>query len=121
MSNVCCAEVGDTWFRHACGKNAKFERDGKHYCGTHDPVAIRARRDKKNAQYDAEYNQRREVEKAKAAALAEQKRRADCFDDLLAALQLSVEAMDGSNDSSLFGRAYKAAHLAIFKATGVKP
>lgn len=40
MSNTCCKDVvGPTWsnWPHKCGKTAKFEVDGKFYCGIHNP------------------------------------------------------------------------------------
>jgi uncharacterized Zn finger protein (UPF0148 family) len=39
--NKCCESIreGVAWPRyHACGRSAKVERDGKWYCGIHDPV-----------------------------------------------------------------------------------
>lgn len=37
---------------YVCGKPAKIERDGKWYCGIHDPVRV----DTKRAERDAEVN-----------------------------------------------------------------
>ena len=70
-----------------CWASAKVIRDGKPYCGRHDPLKVKAQREKRNA----EWNARREAEKAARAKAeaerAERERRAACFDDLLMALE----------------------------------
>jgi hypothetical protein len=48
---------------------------------------VKARRAKSNADYQAKLASERERESADAVAAAEQKRRADCFDDLVAVLE----------------------------------
>ena len=40
----------------ACGRTAKFERDGKWYCGIHDPVKRKEREDRRQAKWDADVN-----------------------------------------------------------------
>jgi uncharacterized Zn finger protein (UPF0148 family) len=52
----CCAIPTTAWgYRPApCGNRAKVERNGKFYCGIHDPVAVRAKRDARNAKWDAQ-------------------------------------------------------------------
>ena len=37
-----------------CEHAAKVERDGKWYCGRHDPEAVKRRDDKRNARWDEE-------------------------------------------------------------------
>lgn len=89
---TCCAKVyGPGYFRgKCCGKTAKIERNGEWYCGTHDPVRVeerrKARREAGQARWDAECAAR----KAKEAAAIEQKRRSDCYDDLLTALEWAL-------------------------------
>lgn len=88
---TCC---GDVWLSYRwvkCTKTGKVERDGKHYCGIHDPVAIKAKKDKQHAKWKQEWDAEAAANKAKAAAAAEQKRRADCYDDLLGALQAAID------------------------------
>ncbi len=50
--HTCCEivyEKDGVWAsNHICGKTAKYERDGKHYCGIHDPVSIVERQRKRN-------------------------------------------------------------------------
>lgn len=40
--------------KYHCPKTGKVERDGKWYCGTHDPVKIKERQEKRNAKWEAE-------------------------------------------------------------------
>ncbi len=49
---TCCESVGNYYNTHPCGNLAKVERNGKWYCGTHDPVAIDARRKNRRAESD---------------------------------------------------------------------
>lgn len=64
VKNVCCGVIFERGYAWECGKNAKYERDGKHYCGVHDPVAVAARRqksfDKHKAEWDARAAMRRD-------------------------------------------------------------
>jgi hypothetical protein len=51
--HMCCERVwpSDAWSRSAsCKKTAKVERGGKHYCGTHDPVARKEKKDARDAE-----------------------------------------------------------------------
>ena len=49
-----------------CGRTAKHERDGKWFCGMHDPVAIKAKRDARLA----EWNDKRSVERRRECVRA---------------------------------------------------
>jgi len=81
---------------HPCGAKAKHIRDGKPYCGRHDPVARKAKDDAKTAARAAGW-ERLNASRAKAAAeAAEQKRRAECYDDLLAALTDLADIIDAA-------------------------
>lgn len=51
----CCVPVGGGYRPPACGRRAKYERNGKHYCGTHDPVAMQAKRDARSHAWDAKW------------------------------------------------------------------
>lgn len=44
--------MGFHW--HQCHSAGKVMREGKMFCGTHDPVAVQARHDKRIAKWDAE-------------------------------------------------------------------
>lgn len=90
---TCCARVNVSWPYKGdpCGKSAKVERDGKWYCGTHGPVRVEERRKARREAGLARYEAERAAHRAKLASAAEQKRRADCYDDLLAALEGLVD------------------------------
>ncbi len=56
MSTHYCVEIvrgGGGFDYFQCGNKAKVERDGKHYCGTHDPVRRAVRQAKRDAVYEA--------------------------------------------------------------------
>jgi len=81
---------GQVWENHRpypCGNNAKYEHEGKWFCKTHHPPTVKAKNDAKDAFFQARWDDHQEASKAKAAALAELQRRADCYPDLLAELQ----------------------------------
>lgn len=48
-ARTCEAKVDGTWRSYACGRRAKVERNGKHFCGTHDPQKREARARKRIA------------------------------------------------------------------------
>ena len=104
---------------HWCGKTAKFERDEKWYCGIHDPVASKAKSDKRNEEFREKLRREGLVNVAKAKAQAETLRRAGCFDDLLDALRflLDREWRDDEGHPKLTEARNQAA-AAIAKATG---
>lgn len=56
--HTCCASIWDKYsFRsNACGKTAKMEHEGKHYCGIHDPL----KNAKKAAEREAQWAKERE-------------------------------------------------------------
>lgn len=83
QAETCGASVFSNYSSHRCGKRAKVERDGRHYCGTHDP----AKAEKRNAEWRAKFDAEQAARAAKELAQKEMERKADCFDDLLAALQ----------------------------------
>jgi hypothetical protein len=78
---ACCERVWskDRWPRqYDCQKRATVERDGKHYCGTHDPEAVKRR----NAKAEAKCAVRIAEMDARFAARVERERRADAFEEL---------------------------------------
>ena len=57
--------------RGRCTRNGKIERDGKWYCGVHDPFAVKARDDASMAKFKAKMdNAARERAKAELAQRA---------------------------------------------------
>lgn len=92
----CSAEVyrNGNPFPFACGKTATLEHDGKKYCKTHYPPTVQAKRvelqKKKEAKFSSAVQQKQEA----AAARKEIERRAECYPDLLAALQALVAQVE---------------------------
>lgn len=70
----CCKDVSKGYGYRACGRNAKYERDGKWYCGMHDPVAKKARYDKRDAERRLLYESRRKHSERVAALQAQKDR-----------------------------------------------
>lgn len=61
----CLVNVSDRsgWYWHQCDRPAKVERDGKHYCGVHDP-------ERRAAKERAEDAERKSAEAATDAVMA---------------------------------------------------
>lgn len=95
----CCATVWTGWSHKKCLCAGKFvDTDGKHYCGTHYPPNVQARRDKINAKYEAQAQAWHANQAIQAKARAETARKVDGFDKMLAVLQrLSAAAMARDN------------------------
>ena len=54
QSGMCSERVyreGDPWHSHPCAKKGTVERNGKPYCGVHDPQKVAARQATRNAEY----------------------------------------------------------------------
>lgn len=65
LDGKCCKQVyGGSYHGHPCGKSAKVTRDGKLYCGTHDPVARQEKQSKRSAEWNAEFNERQRLRDA---------------------------------------------------------
>lgn len=47
----CHATVIDEYHKYRCTRRGTVERDGKRYCKQHDPVALREKREKRNAEW----------------------------------------------------------------------
>ena len=109
----------DHWSR-PCGKSAAHEHDGHWYCKTHHPPTVAAKSAARREWWQAKFDAEREAARAKWLAADEQKRRADCYDDLLTELRLIagtdpvVAALDPQ-------RAVRVARAAIARATGEQP
>lgn len=117
---TCCARIHSNFIFYACGKAAKFERDGKHYCGTHDPVSIAEKRAIKDAVWKAKYDEIAAVRDAVKATQAEIERRADCYPELLEALQTarSIVLAQNGNRHDDTNKAIAMFDAAIAKALG---
>ncbi len=88
-----------------------MEHEGKHYCKTHHPPTVAAKMEARHAKWQSEWAAKQAKQKMQADAEAEMHRRAECFDDLLAALVDMVEIAESQ------GHIVKRARAAIAKAT----
>ena len=111
-AKTCCGSTWTSrWINH-CHNKGKVERDGKWYCGIHDPVAVKKKRDERNAVYAEERKEAQSRIDARVKAEAEMARRAGCVDDLLDALQGVLRVADRATVE------FDAARAAIAKAIG---
>lgn len=118
----CCVRVHSklSYRGKPCGKAAKVVRDGKPYCGMHDPVQVKARREKSYLEWKEREDANSAASAKAEAERAERDRRAGCFDDLLAALAVMtglVRLKYGNIDADVWGEVAKAEE-AITKARG---
>lgn len=91
LKHTCDGKVWDGWRYHQCSKNAKVERNGKHYCGIHDPVARAEKNAAKESAYLAECAAKELAQATAKEARAEIERRAACYDELLEALKAAED------------------------------
>ena len=119
VKHTCCGRIQSNFRFYTCGKAAKFERDGKHYCGTHDPVSIGEKNAVKNAAWKAEREAKDAARKAQLDKQAEIERRASCYDDLLEMLKrIELDARVARPYVGQTARLGEIARDAIAKATG---
>lgn len=118
MTQTMCSEsvrAGTAGWRTSykrCSRAATVERNGKPYCGQHDPEAITSRRQAKSAEWDAAHERKAARYRLEAAA-----------PDLLAALKCFLDDSRfqvgiGGNPIAV-DRMIDAARAAIAKAEGV--
>ena len=115
--HTCEGHVFSDYWSRTCGKSAAHEHEGHWYCKTHHPTTVAAKRAARSELLQAKLYAEREAARAKRLAADEQKRRADCYDDLLTELRLIAETdpVDAALDPQ---RAVRVARAAIAKATG---
>lgn len=121
--HMCSARIygtGKTFRGSPCSKPAKVERDGKHYCTFHDPERVNARRAAKRAAMQARATARLAERDAEQARNNEIARRAECYQDLLAALQSSRELNAWAMECFGFDADLSGTDAAIAKATGAQ-
>ena len=113
--HTCEGHVFHDYWSRTCGKSAAHEHEGHWYCKTHHPPTVAAKIAARSELLQAKLDAEREAARAKRLAADEQKRRADCYDDLLEALRLIATA-----ENSALDLAYckGIARAAISKATG---
>ena len=115
--HTCEGHVFSDYWSRTCGKSAAHEHEGHWYCKTHHPTTVAAKRAARSELLQAKLYAEREAARAKRLAADEQKRRADCYDDLLTELRLIAETdpVDAALDPQ---RAVRVARAAIARATG---
>lgn len=119
--HTCCGQIYSGWGSRTCGKAAKFERVEGWYCGTHDPIAVQAKRDARNAEYAKEQRARWDAMNVAEAKRKETQRRADCFDDFVLACRSVVNAFDAlpqSDPARYSGLLINELRAALLKAQG---
>lgn len=92
--HMCVGVIWDGKYRSTCRKNTKVERDGKWYCLTHDPERVKARRAEQDRKWTEKRDAQNAARKEREAAEAEQKRRADLFDELVETLEIAAERIE---------------------------
>lgn len=121
IEHKCCGTVwpAGAFRSYPCSRNAKVERDGKWYCGTHDPVAVAAKQSSKKELREREWLEYRAKVAKETADRKQKDHRADCFPDLLDALKLCQKQLQGlSFKDSQIVEALELTHAAIAKAEG---
>lgn len=119
---TCCATIfGERGWRHQCNKKAKVQRDSGLYCGIHDPVAVEQKRKARDEAWAKKYAAERAAAEEIYKQKAQQKFRAECFPDLLEALQLCEQVLSDLGSTQLKGTRTRASwekcRAAIAKAT----
>jgi hypothetical protein len=64
---TCAGRVWDGWRFHPCGRPAKTEENGEHFCGVHDPAKACARTAKRSAEAEARWARISAAEKIQKA------------------------------------------------------
>lgn len=102
----CC---GQRWFHFSwvsCGKTGKTERDGKFYCGRHDPVRRKEKEDARSAKFETE-----RAERKRLAATAERRKR--MYVEMTGAL---IVIAAGHNDAQGFAQRLVAEYQDVLNA-----
>jgi hypothetical protein len=107
---ACCEKIwrGFGFDPKPCGRTAKVERDGKPFCGMHDPVARKKKQAARDAVFYKNMKEKARVNRIRHAA-----------PDLLEALQALYGAVDSCVE--LTPAVMQKARAAIAKATGEQP
>ena len=66
MTEKCSKRIHKGWSAYTCSKNAKVERDGRLYCGTHDPIKVAERRVKQKAKWDEKWAAQKKASERRA-------------------------------------------------------
>lgn len=113
----CCARVWDGPFSSSCGRRASLQHDGRDYCKMHHPPTRDAKRKEKDEARAAQWERDDKDRKERAKHAAEMKRRAECFDELTAALT-NLAALYDTDEGCRSAPEYIAACAALARARG---
>jgi len=102
----CCTRIFGGYRYNSCSRAGTVERDGKHYCRQHDPIAISEARERRSAKYQLAFEESMKIRRLHAAA-----------PELLEALEQAVTSMQDSGYSDNHVTV-KAARDAIAKSKG---
>ena len=120
----CSERISGRFHSYQCSKSGKIERDGRWYCGTHDPVRIKEKREERDRKWSEGFRAQREDSEQRERDEAEQKRRADLFPELLDALESVMNSWriicTAHGWDPLDLQEHRAAESAIAKARGDK-
>jgi uncharacterized Zn finger protein (UPF0148 family) len=106
----CCGERWSHFRWVNCGHSGKIERDGKFYCGVHDPVRRKEKEDARSAKFETE-----RAERKRLAAIAERRKR--MYVEMAGAL-IAIAA--GHNDAQAYARRIVDQYRDILHATAEK-
>lgn len=106
-------------YRRACTKTAKVERDGKWYCGVHDPVARAEKAEARLEQWRTKAQADIKARAEKESAAAEQKRRADLYDELVEALK-EMHSITSGVEGVIYAIIRRKARAILAKCKGEK-
>jgi len=98
VKHTCCAPIysSGSYRSYRCDKGAKYEHEGDWYCKTHHPPTVKAKRDANYATWVNQRNEQRAKARAAEDAAAEQKRRADAYEGLIALNANLVSVLKGA-------------------------
>ena len=118
----CNGTILRNYWTYRCGVTAKYEHEGSWYCKTHHPPTVKANDAARSAKFRAKLDAERDAAQAKKLAADEQKRRADCYDELMEALKACAAVCAGETMSkSELVNALGKARAALARATGEQP
>jgi hypothetical protein len=116
---MCCKKVyGSSFLGHMCQNKGAYEHEGKPYCKLHHPPTILAKDEARNAAFKADRARVNEARNAEKTQADEQKRRADLYPELLAALIGMVKSYEHEHEAGASNPSLLAAFAAIAAATG---
>ncbi len=106
MEKKRCSEIvfgANAFHQHACSNTGKIERDGKFYCGIHDPIAVTARMNARNKKWDREWAEEDAARERNKTLSPETAR------ELIEAFEISIQYMPTDDEPGYVKEAYREA------------